>query len=942
MRVLARIDELAAIDAFLADLGRQQRRLLMLTGDVGIGRTTLWNEALDRAAGRGHLVLSARPTRPESALGYSGLADVLEPVAAEVLDALPRPQRRAVEFALLHAEPDPDEVVDPRSVAVGILGGLRALALRRPVLLAVDDVHWLDDATAHVLSFALRRLGAQPVGMIATASTDAGAELAPMSLDGLGPEFSASVALSPLGIGALRELLAERLDLHPEQRMLTRLHEASGGNPYFALELAAAARPLADTEHSVVLPVPGTLRRLVQHRLARLSASARRVLLLAALAADAQAGAIVQASPDPAAARLALEDAAEAGVLDLRPGRIGFRQPLVRSVVIADSTGRERREAHGRLATVLTDPADRFRHLALSVDGPDAGIADQLDGSARAAYARGAPAVAAELGELAVVKTPPTEAEALRRRTENAAEFHHEAGDAARARNLINELIAARPPSGQRAALMVRLAKYQRYSGAPIGSWVATLSAALAEVGDDVDVRVNIHLDLGLAAVNGGEIASAPGHIAVLLKLVDQATDSTLVAQVYAGIVWVDYLTGNGFRADLAQRALAGYDRHSRLPVEVRPPYTIAVAAAFAGELDTARTLLDGEYVDALRSGADTGLPTVLWLLTFVETRAGNWVRARQLAEHGQRAGAATSVTLAAPFLAGALAQLRAVQGHPGDTLVQATQAIELGATMGVPMPVHLGTEALAVLALSQSDPARTHELLNPLSERLVSGGVIVPGLARFVPDHVEALIRLADLGAAERLLTPFGDQAVRQSDGWAAAATARCRGLLAIAGGDVAGALAAADVAVDASAGLGMPLEHARALLVAGEIHRRARHKRRAHDSLTAAKAAFDGLGAVLWSARCRDELARTGLRTGRAPVVGGLTTAEQRVADLAAQGYTTKQIAATLFTGTRTVEAHLQRIYRKLSVHSRLELARRLTDLATDDGAARRPKGP
>jgi DNA-binding CsgD family transcriptional regulator len=628
-------------------------------------------------------------------------------------------------------------------------------------------------------------------------------------------------------------------------------------------------------------------------------------------------------------------------VVELRSGRVGFRHSLLRSVVLADASPRERRAVHRRLADVLTAPFERARHLALSVDGPDDDIAAALDDSAREAYLAGAIESAAELGELAVTRTPPADVVALRRRTRAAADFRFEAGDAARACDLLAELIDVTSSGPQRAELLARLATYHRYDGAPVTTWSATLTSALADAGDDVDLRIRIHLDLGLAAVNGGEIASAPAHITALLALVKDCTDNALAAQVFAGVVWVEFLSGNGFRIDLAQRALASFEPNSRLPVEVRPTYTIAVTATLAGELEMARTLLDAEYSDALRRGIDSGLPFVLWVLTYVETLAGNWVRARQLADHGTRVAESMGLPAGGAFVAGARAYLRAGQGHPADTVAEAARALEAGHELGLTMPVQLATEALGALALAQGDSARAHQLLGPLSERMLVDGLIAPGLGRFVPDDVEALVRLADLEAAERLLTPFGVLAERFGIDWAIAATARCRGLLAVAGGDHPGALTWTTVALAKSAENGMPFEHGRALLVAGEIHRRARRKRLAYDHLTAAKVVFDGLGAVLWSARCRDEVTRTGLRTTRAPAGNSLTTAEQRVADLAAEGYTTKQIAATLFTGTRTVEAHLQRAYRKLSVHSRLELARRLAELGAGGDRDGRPKG-
>jgi DNA-binding CsgD family transcriptional regulator len=200
--------------------------------------------------------------------------------------------------------------------------------------------------------------------------------------------------------------------------------------------------------------------------------------------------------------------------------------------------------------------------------------------------------------------------------------------------------------------------------------------------------------------------------------------------------------------------------------------------------------------------------------------------------------------------------------------------------------------------------------------------------LNRLLPLEIEALIRLRDLDGARELLDPFLGRAAQTGPGWAAAASGRCHGLLLAASNDLVAAEHVLVDAVEASAGLGMPFEHARNLLISGEVNRRARHRRLAKESLTEAKAIFDRLGARIWSARCSDELVRTAGRTRSdgVPRTDALTATEKRVADLAAQGYTTREIAGTLFTGIRTVEAHLHRVYQKLGVRSRIELSLRL----------------
>ena len=195
--------------------------------------------------------------------------------------------------------------------------------------------------------------------------------------------------------------------------------------------------------------------------------------------------------------------------------------------------------------------------------------------------------------------------------------------------------------------------------------------------------------------------------------------------------------------------------------------------------------------------------------------------------------------------------------------------------------------------------------------------------MARGLPDGIEALIRIGRLDQAERLLEPYARRALELDRGWAIVSARRCTGLLRAARGELPAAEAELELALTRAPGLGMPIEAGRTLLVAGEIHRRARHKRLAQQRLDDARACFDQVGAEQWSARCAAELDR--IRPGAQS--GSLTEMEQRVADLAACGQTSREIASALFTSVRTVEAHLQRVYAKLGVHSRVELSRRLS---------------
>jgi DNA-binding CsgD family transcriptional regulator len=226
----------------------------------------------------------------------------------------------------------------------------------------------------------------------------------------------------------------------------------------------------------------------------------------------------------------------------------------------------------------------------------------------------------------------------------------------------------------------------------------------------------------------------------------------------------------------------------------------------------------------------------------------------------------------------------------------------------------------LGFLELSSGNPSEAHRYLSRAVELKEAMGVREPAYFRLVPDEIEVLVALGQLDEAEALLAPF-EEAGRDLDrAWAMATGARCRALVVAARGDHPAASAAADEAVIQHDRLPLPFELGRTLLVKGTVQRRAKRKREARDTLTQALEIFQGLGAVLWVERTRAELARIG---GRAPSSVDLTPTEARVAELVAAGGTNREVADALFVSVHTVEANLKRIYRKLGIRSRTELA-------------------
>jgi len=925
VRVVGRAAELATIDTFLTD----GRGTLLIVGELGAGKTVLWEHGVARARTLGYRVLAARPVATEAALGFAALTDLLGDVAPAVIQQLPGPQRRALDVALLRQEAG-DEPTLARSVATATLGVLRLLAAAGPILLAIDDIAYLDQPTARVLAFALRRIDSAPVRVLATARTGDTGEPPPLVIDGLDRDRVTRHRLGPLSKVDIRALLVARLPHRPSPALVSRVHTLSGGNPYLALELG---RVLADAEPDLVgaldAPVPLTLRRLVQDRLDALTAPVLEALLTAALAPTAPVDTVVRALPGrPGEALARLESAAAAGVVDLRPGRVVFTHPLLRSVIIDGASPAERRAAHRRLARCATTSMERAAHLARSRSRPDAAVARHLDEAARQAYARGLADTAAELADLAVLATPRADVAARRDRVLTAAEYRFTAGDAESAFATVRRLVDELPPGPPRARALDRLAVYQRYRGEPLPRWRATLEQAFAEAtDDDPRLRFRLHYGLGVAAMNGGEVAVAAAHVPSVVALADVCGDPLARAQAAAAEIFLAFAIGQGVRADRLPAVLSAVDGALELEPESRPSYTVALVLALAGDFAGARGLLEPDHREAVDRGDEARLPMLLWPLVLVDAWTGAWERAADLAGQALTSAVLSDVDIGLALVHAARAHLFAGTGDVEAALADATTAATIGTRIGVGLPTLIGAWGAAGAALSAGDPATAHRLLAPLAESALAAGLPEPGLALFVTDEVEALIRLGDLATARTLLDVFADRAQRLGRDRARAAAGRCRGLLLAAEGSPRRALAELEAALRIGATLGLPLEQARTLLVAGEVHRRARDRQLARQRLSQARTILAGLGARQWLAACEAQLARyvPDLRPGPSGL-DALTPTERRVAELAAQGHTTRQIADAVFASPRTVETHLHRVYRKLHVRSRVELTRRL----------------
>ena len=454
LELIGRHAELADLEQFFRDKGRLPAAIV-LEGEPGIGKTVLWRCAVEIARQQSYRVLSCNPVLAETRFSFASFRDLLGDALGAVTESLPVPQRRALAVALLREDPGVEKL-DPGVLGVAFLGALRALAAEQPVLVAVDDVQWLDPPTRSLLEFAARRLRGESVALL-LAMRPPGPDGVPFVARGPLADQISRIELRPLSLGAVGAVLSDRLGISIPRPVLLRIHEVSRGNPLFALEIG---RALEEGGHRLApgepLPIPTDLSALLGARIAKLPSTTREVLLTVALMSNPQRSLVETAMPRRASARL--RDAAELGVVELDNDRVRFVHPLLASAVYAEASPGLRRRVHGRLAAIVPDPEQRTRHLALSVAAPDADIAAALDQAARGALARGGPASAAELAESAIALTPPEHADDIDRRSIEAAEYHLHAGDTARARVLLEDaltefgqVIPGRP--GSRASL---------------------------------------------------------------------------------------------------------------------------------------------------------------------------------------------------------------------------------------------------------------------------------------------------------------------------------------------------------------------------------------------------------------------------------------------------------------------------------------------------------
>jgi DNA-binding CsgD family transcriptional regulator len=915
--VVGRDDALAQIERFL-DEARHRYLAFVLEGEPGIGKTTVWREAVRRGEEAGFRILACRPAQAEAKLAFAALADLLRDVEADVFSELPEPQRNALDAALLRRRAETGRI-DPRAVATALASVLARLAQTSPLLVAIDDVQWLDQPSAAALSFALRRLD----------DSSSMAVLVALRLESahrpnvLGLDRIERVRLGPLNLGALYHVIRSNLETVFPRPTLQRVEQASRGNPLFALEIA---RVLAERGVPAVgepLPVPSDVQSLLRRRVRKLPAATREVLLAAASLAEPRVETLTAALGRPAEADLA--PAEDAGIAECTNNAVVFAHPLYASAIVSSTDEAGRRRMHELLAGAVTALEERARHLALAREGDDEAVAGVVDEAARQAVQRGAPIAAAELVELALRLTVPG-SEQEPRRLLDLAKYLHAAGEPERARSALESAGDLKSwPSHLRIEMMDVLAVASSYAHGPAALTELFESALDESMPGQAQAAAHIAISYAAQQIDAEQALEHAEAGLALVESLGEDVDPSFAVGALTTCARARVICGQGLDEDLVRRAV---ELEARLPSErvQAEPTSIAFAYWFKwlDDFDRSREWLTRYLDETSASGYDMFRAVVLAHLAHTECLAGNLLLAHEHALAACRISEELDVPRLRVLVETGLARVEAMLGKAEEARARA-EPVDASVVGGAGFQIDLDA-TLGMLELSAGNHAAADEHLRKALERFELAHLAEPGLFRMHADAAEAAVALGDLERAERIREFLEDHGRRTGRRWSLATGARVRALIAAAHGELEEALAAVEEALRRHAELPMPLEHGRTLLVKGVIERRLRRRRASKASFEQALEIFAARGARLWEERAREELERLGLRRAAGD---DLTESERRVAELTARGLTRREVAARLFVSPKTVDATLARVYRKLGIHTRAELGARMGEV-------------
>lgn len=901
--LIGRERQLGQLDALLSEARLGKGCALVLRGSAGIGKTVLLDHAVQQASG--FQVLHYTAVESEAELPFAGLHALLGPLLVR-LPEIPETQARALRASLAL---ESSATTNRLAVYAGALSLFGAAAERVPLLVVVDDAHWLDGPSAEALTFAARRLTAESLALLFAVREGEGTDLGvPLP----------TIDLEPLEEAASMELLRERFGSAIAAKVARHLAGATGGNPLALLEVAAlldegeraGSEPLPD-----YLPASESVERTVRRALRSLPSETRRALLAAATS-DLPIGGDLAA----------LEPAEDAGLVRIHAGSVAFRHPLVRSAVYHAASADERRAAHSALADALAGEEDSDRrawHLAAAAEGPDESVAAGLEAAASRFAERGGQGSASRALERAAELSEDDDACARRLHAAGRAAEH--GGDLERAAALAElALTRVRDDAGIRSAATVLAWQINDWRGL---------------TNDDVDLETEAQRVAPFHPARAALMLWVSSHAAFrtldlerALRLARKSVDMSPVnaaelaegswepwmADVAANSRWhlafILLLLGRPTEADEAVRG-APASCHG----DLRLTYYV-----FRERFDEARSDIER----GLRSSRATGDVWVEMHMTrsraFVDLLEGRFPAARAGAARALGMAESIGVPVGIAFNLGYLAWLAAVEGRESearDHVARADDAAQRG--LGYLFLRGRLQATLGLLELGLGRPLAAIEKLVPVADLVERHGVREPSFLPYAPDLIEAYARAGEREAAMRELAKLAELARSANRRWALAAVARLHGLLGT------------DDDLDEHFGAALelheqgarsPFERARTELLYGERLRRAKRRVEAREHLRSAIELFDALGAAPWSEQARRELRASGESIPRRDPTAPekLTPQELQIALQVAEGKTNRDVAAALFLSPKTVEFHLTRVYRKLNIHSRAELVR------------------
>jgi len=886
---------------------------VLLRGPAGIGKSTV----LDALAAQrtDAMVLRVAAAEVESGLPYLTLVDLFGKVLADHGVVLRGHLRAALDAALLRTAA-PTTPQDELAVRLAVLELLRALSSRHSVLLVIDDLPWVDEQSAGVLRFVARRLGGLPVQMIASARVGGNEDVPRAELC---PPPCHELTLPPLGADDIADLLRARFGDRLSRSAILRVHAACGGNPLFALELGRAVaergEPIALAEP---LPVPDRLRELLTARIAALPEATRTALVVAASAARPTRDLLERSTPGSAAE---LRVAVDSGVTTVASdGAVRFTHPLLREMVYADAPAGDRTAAHERLAGAVDDPVERARHLALARPEPDEALAEVLSRAAEAARARGAPAVAADLAQMAADRTPDPAAAGARRL--DAARYAEAAAMTGEAVRLANEALRTAVDPGVRVAirlLQVDLA-YQDYS--QIGP---VLDAAYADASGRADLAARVRLYRGFKALYDNDLPGASAEWEWARQLAEASGETPTLVGALTALGSLIPTTEEAERDALVERA-AELARGLPLTSDIINARQVsAVNVMRRGDVTGAIRELEELRTEAEAVASVLEIAALLISISSAYLRAGRYADALSAGRNCLRLFADLDVTPGPGLVIGAFAEL--FGGDLATAARHAGDAVAASLAAGDDEWLRPAYTVQGWVLCLEGDPAAALEPMRKAYEIETRTGHRDPGVYLWHGDFIEALASSGARVEAARVLTEVTAAAEEFKRDTVMLSLARAEAMLTALDGDPRAGVAMLTGALERWADHPFPIETARAYHVLGTIERRAHRRGAARDAFAEAARRYGALGAYPWQAAVEAELAKLNGPRGL-----GLSDTEARIVDLVRRGSTNREIARATFLSVKAIEANLTRLYRRFGVRSREQLSRAVSELTGD----------